>query len=124
MKYTVQKLDGRFSYNDRFRWLLSWPATMYQDQSILRFNQALQWCIQTWGWSVEVRQYYEIAKWTERNSLLAQTVQWNGNRADLELPPECNSSWSWGNEFDNLRIYLLDDQALSWFQLAHPVDQK
>ena len=114
MKYRVQPLDRRFSYNDRFEILISFTVNS-QDSVILDFNQALQWMIQTWGWSAEVRQYYELVKRQTLWGLLGQNNQ---------LPEICNANWTWSNGFDDLRIYLKTQQELAFFQLAHPVDQK
>ena len=115
MKYHVQPLDRRFSYNDRFEILISFGEDANKERSILNFNQALQWMIQTWGWSAEVRQYYELVKRQTLWGLLGQNSQ---------LPEICNTNWTWSNGFDDLRIYLKTQQELAFFQLAHPVDQK
>ena len=115
MKYHVQPLDRRFSYNDRFELFISFGEDANKERSILNFNQALQWMIQTWGWSAEVRQYYELVKRQTLWGLLGQNSQ---------LPEICNTNWTWSNGFDDLRIYLKTQQELAFFQLAHPVDQK
>lgn len=116
MKYTTQTLDRRHKYHDRFRYYVKFGATMNGHLGALNFNYALQWMIQTWGWSAEIQQYTQITKWAKLKHMLQST--------SLELPPECNPHWSWTNQFDDLRIYLLSEAELSFFQLAHPVDQK
>lgn len=93
------------------------------DQGPLEFNRALQWCIQTWGWTAEVQQYYEIIRWAQVSIVQTQPVRWV-KTPDIKLPPECNPCWTWSNGFDDLRIYLKSGAELAFFQLAHPVDQK
>ena len=115
MKYRIQSLDRRFSYNDRFEILISFSSPASEAPAILEFNRALQWMIQTWGWSAEVRQYYELVKRQTLWGLLGQNSQ---------LPEICNANWTWSNGFDDLRIYLKTQQELAFFQIAHPVDQK
>lgn len=75
------------------------------------FNQAIQWMIKTWGWSAEVRQWYEIKHYTDMSSFAAKSKQ--------VYPLECNSYWTWSNGFDDLRIYLQSDKELAFFQLSH-----
>ena len=115
MKYRIQSLDRRFSYNDRFEILISFSSPASEARAILEFNRALQWMIQTWGWSAEVRQYYELVK--------RQTL-WGLLGPNYQLPEICNANWTWSNGFDDLRIYLKTQQELAFFQIAHPVDQK
>jgi len=127
MKYTVLKLDGRFSFNDRFDYVLKWTNSMNRNQGPLWFNYTLQWCTSNWGWSAEIRQYYEILRWYSMNQSLGAGPLRLGpghTKAVIEPPPECNLHWSWSNGFDDLRIYITSDKELAWFQLAHPVDQK
>lgn len=123
MKYRVQKLDGRFSYNNMFQYCLGFEYAMSRDQGPLMFNHALRWCVQTWGWSAEIRQYHEISRWINRTVILLQPLT-IGPKPGTDLPRDCNPNWSWSNGFDDLRIYLASEQELAFFQLAHPNDQK
>ena len=90
----------------------------------LHFNDAMAWCIQTWGWSAEINQTAKIQSWTRTG--IALNLHQNLASNIFESPPlYCNPHWSWTNRIgDDLRIYLLGDAELAWFQLAHPVDQK
>ena len=115
MKYHVQPLDRRFSYNDRFKIFISFGKESNRAPSILQFNQALQWMIQTWGWSAEVKQYFYLVN----NQKL-----WGLLGVNNQLPEICNANWTWSNGFDDMRIYLKTQQELAFFQIAHPVDQK
>lgn len=119
MKYHKQKMDGRHNYNDRFKYYLNWPISMNYNRGPLHFNHALQWCIQTWGWSAEVRQYYELLRWKIMCINHPQLVP-----SSQDLDTACNTYWTWSNQFNSLRIYLRSEQELSWFQLAHPVDSQ
>ena len=115
MKYRIQSLDRRFSYNDRFEILISFDPIANSERSILEFNRALQWMIQTWGWSAEVKQYFYLVN----NQKL-----WGLLGVNNQLPEICNPNWTWSNGFDDMRIYLKTQQELAFFQIAHPVDQK
>ena len=90
----------------------------------LYFNDAMSWCIRTWGWSAEVNQTARIMSWTATS--VALNVYSTLASAIFASPPDyCNPNWSWANNTGNdLRIYLVGDAELAWFQLAHPVDQK
>lgn len=127
MKYKIKTLDGRHSYNDQFDYYVSFGGHMNNNSGPLHFNRALQWMIQTWGWSAEVRLHRHISMHIERNATMVRSMflRVAGIPAlDTELPPECNPRWTWSNQFDDLRIYLKSNAELAWFQLAHPVDQK
>jgi hypothetical protein len=126
MKCHIQKLDRRYSYNDRFQHALIFQREMSRGQGPLHFNHAMQWCVQTWGWSAEVRQYYDMIRWSEMimNPLRFISTPAQIAAAEHTLPAECNPQWSWGNGMDDLRIYLKSGAELAFFQLAHQVDQK
>jgi hypothetical protein len=128
MKYSITKLDGRFSFSREFSFFASFHPDMSQWQGPLHFNRTLQWMIQTWGWSAEVHQWVRIRNHISRSNLVLRTASGVGPSAvakvDCEYPPECNPHWSWSNRFGDLRIYLKGGEELSLFLLAHPVDQK
>lgn len=135
MKYQVQELDGRFSYNRLFQYSIRFRPSMNQDQGPLMFDRCVQWCVRTWGWSAEIRLWSEIARWhniinkprgTRTVSLqpLIIAAPTDVLDDDVERPEQCNANWSWTNQYDDLRIYLKTSAELAFFQLAHPVDQK
>jgi len=127
MKYSVQRLDGRFSYNDQFDYYVSFKSHMNDNQGPLKFERALQWMIRTWGWSAEVRQHRHIRLHIERNASVVRNMPLmvaGLAPLDTELPAECNLHWSWSNQYQDLRIYMKGGEELSLFLLAHPVDQK
>lgn len=126
MKYRIKALDGRYSYHDEFAYYVSFESHMNNHSGPLHFNRALQWMIQTWGWSAEVRLHRHIRQHIERNMTVIRTMPLRIVKPvlDTDIPPECNPRWSWSNQYPDLRIYLKSGAELNWFQLAHPVDQK
>ena len=119
MKYTVQKLDGRFSYHRYFKYYIGFSHRMSDGHGPLSFTRAHKWFVDTHGWSAEIRQWADIRSWY-MNGIPMMAVKGGRIRPDLEnLPPECNMNWSWTNRMDELRIYIKGDAELAFFQLAH-----
>lgn len=126
MKYSLKKLDGRFSHHKRFQYYVGFGESMYDGLGPENYNQGLKWCMETYGWSAEIRESEDIRKWyhhsvpfIRHNSAL--TVQ---SVSTKNLPNCYNSFWSWSNSMSRLRIYLASDKELAFFQLNFPVDQK
>jgi hypothetical protein len=123
MKYEIAKLDGRFTYRDLFEYYIKFSNRMAVDHGPLKFNDAMRWFTDTYGWSAEIRDYNKMHKWTQ------QTTQWMGSRFQAsqgvleQLPDHCNSHWSWTNGYDDLRIYVATDKELNFFQLRWPCEQ-
>ena len=125
MNYRIQRMDGRYSYNQHFQYFASFNTSMTRGLGPLHFNLALQWMITTWGWSSEVRQYGDILQWVKNMSVLPlSTVKGSGLWEVYDTSMICNPHWSWTNQHRDLRIYMASDRELMVFQLAHPVDQK
>ena len=129
MKYTIQRLDGRFTYRDWFQYYIGFSHQMSNDQGPLNFDHCLQWFIQTYGWAAEIRQYADIHRWINMNQHMTQhMIRKFGNNhplkipAALDLPTSCNPYWSWTNGYSDLRIYVRSDQELSFFHLANPME--
>lgn len=121
MIYQLHQLDGRHSHHKRFRYYLEFSANMANRSGPLHFNDAMAWCIRTWGWSAEAAQTVKIQSWTTTWTSLNMVA--TGILAST--PDYCNPHWSWTNNMGNdLRIYLTGDPELTWFQLSHPVDRK
>ena len=129
MKYTIQKLDGRHSYNNVFQYYIGFSGGMHNHRTPERFNEALEWFTQTYGWSAEVRQWMQIREhYDVTNNFAFQLQKKFGNHPALVtkqqgIPAMCNPHWSWTNGLEDLRIYVGSEQELTFFQLAHPVDQ-
>jgi hypothetical protein len=124
MKYTIQRLDGRYSYNKYFKYCIEYPNRMNFSQGPENFTKAQHWFFKTYGWSAEVRQWNEILRYYH---LTANIPAWKvGLGAGVpNLPESVNFTWSWqtgdGN-YTKSRIYVRDDPELTFFQLAHPND--
>jgi hypothetical protein len=124
MKYSVVNLDKRFSFNQWFQYYLDFPNSMSDSEGVLNYNRSLQWFIQTYGWSAEVRQYADMHKWATRFiPLMRAKGRVYPTTSTHNLPKECNPQWSWSNGYNNLRIYLATDKELAFFQLSFPVDR-
>ncbi len=125
MIYRLHQLDGRHSHNKRYRYYLEFASSMADRSGPLHFNDAMAWCIRTWGWSAEASQTAKIISWTKPWKGFWNTVPTTIKDMQVLAPDWCNPNWSWTNTTPNdLRIYLTGDAELAWFQLAHPVDQK
>lgn len=124
MKYTIQKLDGRYSYNNDFEYYIGFSDRMSNGLGPLQFTRAQKWFADTYGWSAEIRIWKDIQKWYSKSvPMMAVKGGWArpaGFPAPDDLPPECNQLWSWSNSYDDLRIYVHSDKELAYFQLAHP----
>jgi hypothetical protein len=131
MKYTIQRLDGRYSHKDLFQYYIGFSTRMSHDQGPLCFNQVQKWFTETYGWSAEVRQYADILNWAQTTNNISMTMHKKfGNHpmfrqnslSRVDVPDCCNPLWSWTNSFEDLRIYVKSDAELSFFCLAFPVD--
>jgi hypothetical protein len=120
MKYTVNKLDARYSYHQWFSHYIGFSSRMSNNKGPLEFNQVLQWLVQTYGWSAEVKQYQAIYEWYNKSVPLMSVNGGWVRSAPKNLPPEVNPHWSWSNQYEELRIYVRGDEELAFFQLAHP----
>jgi hypothetical protein len=103
---------------------------MSNNQGPLNFDRCLQWFVQTYGWSAEIRQYSEISRWVSINQTMnRQMIRKFGNNHPIGIPPapdlpdSCNPYWSWTNGYNDLCIYIKSDSELVFFQLANPIDQ-
>lgn len=121
MKYTIQKLDGRFSYNRDFKYYIGFNTRMSNNQGPLQFTRAIKWFNETYGWSAEIRHWNDIRQWYLTSVPMMSVKGGWVRRADTTLPEECNINWSWANSYDDLRIYIASEKELAFFQLANPV---
>jgi hypothetical protein len=126
MKYTVHKLDGRFSYRDWFEYYIGFSNNMVYQGGPLHFNDALKWFMNTYGWSAEIRSYEKMLKWVANSQMIARQPSAFSLASGIltERPDHCNPLWSWTNGYDDLRIYVKSPAELAFFQLRFPVDQK
>ena len=120
MKYSVTRLDGRYSYRENFEFYLAFANTMTRQSGPLWFNDAVVWFTERYGWSAEIRQWHNIERWTN-----PQTMGLPIAPGILVKPSAyCNPHWSWSNNHSDLRVYVASEQELAFWQLTHPVDQK
>jgi hypothetical protein len=123
MRYTVQKLDGRFSHKHLFSYYIGFSNRMNQDQGPLEFSRAQQWFSNTYGWSAEIRIYENIYEWAMMDpSVPMMRVTGGWARRPPKTPPDvCNTHWSWTNGYNDLRIYT-GEKELTMFQLKFKLD--
>ena len=120
MKYQIQKLDGRYSYNQYFKYYIGFPARMSFNHGPADFTQALKWFFSTYGWSAEIRNWIDILNWHNTSLPMMRAKGVFARQMPKNVPDECNTTWSWSNGYDELRIYVKSDAELSFFQLAYP----
>ena len=123
MKYTVTRLDGRFSYRKWFEYYIGFSSAMTNRQGLLHYNDTLKWFFETYGWSAEIRQYARILQWTSNTYINTLLNQQQATGILMQRSEHCNPHWSWTNHYRDLRIYVAKEKQLAFFQLAHPVDQ-
>ena len=120
MKYTFTRLDGRYSHRENFEFYLGFASSMVRQAGPIGFNDAMIWFTNLYGWSAEIKQWHHIDRWTCSQKLglpIAASV--------LARPSaHWNPHWSWSNSYQDLRIYVATEKELTFFQLAHPIDQK
>lgn len=118
MKYEIIRLDGRFTYRDLFGYAIKFSNRMAVDHGPLQFYDALQWFMETYGWSAEIRDYSKMQKWTRQATTWMGSTRLQSTQGVLEqLPDHCNPHWSWTNGYDDLRIYVATEKELNFFQL-------
>jgi hypothetical protein len=122
MKYTIQKLDGRFSYNNDFNYCIKFSNRMSGNNGPLEFTRSHKWFVDTYGWSAEIRQWSEIRNWYTKSVPMMSVKGGWARPVSPNTPPECNPIWSWSNGYEDLRIYVASDKELAFFRLAHQVD--
>lgn len=122
MRYTVQRLDGRFTFRKYFEYYIGFTGRMSNQQGPLHFNLAQEWFTKTYGWSAEARQYEDMIEWNQKSQMYFQGIPRiirNSDRPE-DLPDCCNPHWSWTNGYDDLRIYVASEKELNFFQLKWP----
>lgn len=117
MIYEIKQLDKRHTYHYLFDYYIGFDSRMSINFGPANFNRALKWFIETYGYSAEVGQYASILQYYRDLKLYSPKVaEKTGNHY-------CNSLWSWSLGYNDLRIYTASEKEVSFFQLAHPIDQ-
>lgn len=110
MQYRIKKLDGRYAHNAHFECCIDFPRDQLGPAD---FHQVMEWMIDTYGYSAEVRDFMQI------KNMLQKRLQFNV--LDSNNPKCVNPLWTWTNGSENLRIYLKSDKELSFLQLRWPI---
>lgn len=84
--------------------MLEFSRSVWHGTGVLDFDRARRWMNRTWGWTQDVN---------TRKELMNQAI-----RIDILLD-DINPHWSYSVKYRDYRIYLLGDQELAFFQLAH-----
>lgn len=116
MKYTIHRLDGRFSYHKWFAYYIGFAGGMANGHGPLHFNNTLKWFMETYGWSAEIREYAKMHAWSQQSTGWLGILQQAAGILE-ELPDHCNPYWSWTSGSDDLRIYVQSEKELNLFQL-------
>lgn len=106
--FKVVKLDARYSHRHLFKYVIKFHRSI--NDGPYQFVRSQKWFFDKFGYSPEV----EVLENIHRDFM----------KVNKELPPECNSIWSYGTNpiYNELRIYV-NDEGLAFFKLAFPVDQ-
>lgn len=109
MKYKIKKLDGRYAHHNYFAYCIDFPRNQFGPAD---FHQVMEWMIDTYGYSAEVRDFMHI------RNMLQKRLQFNV--PDSNNPKCVNQLWTWTNGSENLRIYLKGDKEATYFALKWP----
>lgn len=112
MKYSIRKLDNRFSYSEHFAYCIMFDRNMDVNQGPLNFELALDWFRKTYGSSAT------IVNWAQIHNYYDRRIQFVANHDPM--PAIVNQMWSWSLDYNELRIYVKTDKELSFFKLAYP----
>lgn len=107
MKYSIVKLDGRFSYSNIYSYCIEFSSNRLLGTGVLDFDRARRWFNRTYGWSQDVKTQDKIAR--ELNSMRPASPE----------PDDINLQWAYSTEYRHYRIYVSSDKELMFFELAH-----
>lgn len=112
MKYSIRKLDNRFSYSSHFAYCVMFKKDMDDEQGPLNFEKAIDWFRKAYGASAN------ITNWVKIHSYYDRRLQFVPNHDPM--PEIVNPNWSWSIDYNELRIYIKTDAELSFFKLTYP----
>lgn len=110
MKYKVVKLDQRYSHHGDFAYMLEFSKGHWIGTGVLSFDRVRKWFTTNYGWGQDVEVRSELLR-SKRH------------HAEEFEPDDINSVWAFSAKYNDYRIYIDNDQTLSWFLLCHPVSQ-
>ena len=106
MKYKVVKLDHRYAYNKRFKYLLEFVKSN-RTNAVLDYHRAMRWFHDHYGWTQEAE--------------VMHTMRYHQSLyPDLFTEEDFNPTWSYCSRKDVYRIYVEEEKVLEWFLLCHP----
>jgi hypothetical protein len=99
-------MDGRYSHHG-YTYLLEFSKSVHYGTGVLDFDRARRWFNATFGWSQDVE--------------TREKMQGNRHYQPRAYQNEdINVNWAYCVKYGDYRIYVDNDQTLSWFVLAHP----
>lgn len=107
-RYTIIRMDRRYTYREHFEYIIEFkrhvsiPYIGYDRSGVIEFDRCRRWFNEKFGWSQDV---------VTRDTLI---------EAGSEGREGVNQTWAYSVQYDQYRIYVRDDTALSWFLLSHP----
>ena len=99
-------MDRRYSHYG-YKYLLEFSVSVQRGTGVLDFDRARRWFNATFGWSQDV----------ETRAKMIENKAYN---LDTYKPDDINKIWAYAVKYGDYRIYIDNDQTLSWFVLAHP----
>lgn len=108
MKYKITKMDGRYSHYG-YKYLVEFSRNTSQGTGVLDFDRSRRWFNTNFGWSQDVE-------------TRASMIKNQNNFSEAYLSNDINPVWAYCVKYGDYRIYIDNDQTLSWFVLAHPND--
>lgn len=112
--YQVKTLDSRYRYCRWFDYCVEYPKNMAVNSGPLLFDLGIQWCVNTWGHSAEIRTWEQVYEWYTKETVMSKFAK----NVPKDMPNSCNRLWSWSNH-DQLRIYFKSDAELMFFNLKN-----
>ena len=95
------KLDGRYSHSNLFSHIIKFNCV----NGYRQYHDAMQYCFQQWGMTVDVETYCRMLRDSERH----------------QYPFQFSRTWSYLEKYGDHRIYLAEE-AYTWIRLAEPFD--
>lgn len=97
VRFKFVKMDARYTGYPSFKYMVE-VISLHKAPKIKAFNEIRDWCIETWGMSVEREQYLYME----------------------DMDPEgikLNPAWCWHTEDHKMNIYLRDEAEKMWTEL-------
>ena len=96
VRFKFVKLDARYTGYPSFKYMIE-VISLHKGPKIEGFNEIRDWCIETWGKSIEREQYLYME--------------------DYDTSMQLNPAWCWHTEDHKMNIYLRDEAEKVWAEL-------